>query len=79
MLVQKPYFPVLESEICKSGIKKKDIASAIGLNPKTLSNKLTGKTEFCLNEFLKISSMFPDVSPLTLFSHETNESDTELS
>lgn len=72
MLGQKPYFPVLESEISRSGIKKKDIAIAIGLKPKTLSNKLTGKTEFCLSEFLKISSMFPDISPIVLFSHESD-------
>lgn len=79
MLVQKPYFPVLESEISKAGIRKKDIATAIGLKPKTLSNKLTGKTEFYLSEFLKISSMFPDVSPIMLFSHEITEPDNELS
>lgn len=69
---KKPHFPVLESEISKNGILKKDIANAINLSPKSLSNKLKGKPEFCLNEIIAICSMFPDVPPFVLFSHEAD-------
>lgn len=73
MTVQKPYFPILEAEISKSGIRKKDLANAIGLCPKALSNKLTGKTEFCLSEVEIICSFFPDITPFELFSHKLND------
>lgn len=70
----KPHFPVLEAEISKAGFKKKDIAKAIGIEPRTLANKLKGKTEFNLTEVLEIGTMFPDIPPVELFSHKTETS-----
>lgn len=67
-----PYFPILESEIAKRGIRKKDIAEAIGIEPKSISNKLTGKTELKLNEMRVIQAFIPDIPLDQLFSHETN-------
>lgn len=65
----KPYYPILESEISKSGVKKKDIADKLGLSPRALSSKLTGKTDFWLKEVLIIHSCFPNVPPMELFKH----------
>ena len=76
MTAQKPYFPILEAEISRTGIRKKDIADAVGLCPKAFSNKITGKNEFCLNEIKIICSLFPNITPLELFSHAE---DTETS
>ena len=66
--MKKPYFPVLEAEIAKNGIKKKDIAEKLGIRDKTLSLKLTGKTEFLLSEVLYIRSLFPEYSVEELFA-----------
>ena len=65
----RPYFPNLEAEISKNGVKKKDIATALGINTRTLSLKMTGKTEFLLSEALYIHSLFPRVPVEELFSH----------
>lgn len=70
MTVKKPYYPVLESEISKSGIRKKDIADHLGITPRAFSDKLTGKTDLWLSEVLAIHSFFPNVAPLELFSHD---------
>lgn len=66
--MKKPYFPVLEAEIAKNGIKKKDIAKALGIKDRTLSLKLTGKTEFVLSEIMYIRSLFPECSVDELFA-----------
>ena len=63
----RPYFPNLEAEISKNGVKKKDIATALGIQPRTLSLKMTGKTEFLLSEALYIHSLFPSVPVEKLF------------
>lgn len=65
----KPYYPILESEISKSGVKKKDIAKKLGLSPRALSSKLTGKVDFWLSEVVAIHSFFPEVPPMELFRH----------
>lgn len=65
----RPYFPNLEAEISKSGVKKKDIAKILTIHPRTLSLKMTGKTEFLLSEALYIHSLFPSVPVEELFEH----------
>lgn len=67
MRKRKPAFPELEKQILMKGIKKKDIATALGIQPRTLSLKMTGKTEFLLSEALYIHSLFPSVPVEKLF------------
>ncbi len=68
MTIQKPYFPILEAEISRNGIRKKDIAIGLGIKPRTLSLKLTGKTEFLLSEVIYIHSIFSDTPIEDLFA-----------
>ena len=68
----KPYFPILEGEISKRGILKKDIAEHIGITPRALSIKLNGEVDLWWKEVVGIQSLFPDIPPDQLFSHETN-------
>lgn len=72
MIGKKPYFPVLESEISKAGIRKKDIAKRLGITPRAFSGKLAGNADFWLSEVLIIHSFFPEVEPLDLFKHNIN-------
>lgn len=64
-----PFYPTLEAEIAKRGIKKKDIAAALHIEPRSLSDKLTGKTDFWWREINIISDIFPDVPIKTLFDN----------
>lgn len=64
-----PFYPMLEAEIAKRGIKKKDIAAALDIEPRSLSDKLSGKTDFWWKEINVISNMFPDVPMKQLFSN----------
>ncbi len=76
----KPHFPVLESEIAKRGIKKKDIAAVLELSPRSFSQKITGRVGFWYDEACLIQkTFFNDVTTDTLFSHEINKSDNKLS
>lgn len=70
LLENKPYYPILESEISKSGVKKKDIAKKLGLSQRAFSCKMTGKVDFWWREVLAIHSFFPEVPPMELFKHE---------
>lgn len=61
-IIDKRKFPTLENAIFSRGIKKKVIADTLGITPKTLSNKLSGKCEFTWEEVLKLkTNFFPDV------------------
>lgn len=64
-----PFYPTLEAEIAKRGIRKKDIAAALGIEPRSLSDKLSGKTDFWWREINAISDIFPDISIKQLFSN----------
>lgn len=65
---QESAYPVLESEIARKGIKKKDIAELIGINARTLSMKLIGKNDFLLSEALAIHrEYFGDIAIQELF------------
>ena len=65
----KPYYPILESEIAKHGIRKKDIAKRLGISERSFSCKMKGRNDFWLNEVLTIHSFFPEVPPMELFKH----------
>ncbi len=69
MTGEKPYYPVLESEIAKRGIKKKDLAEMLDITYRTFAQKLNGKTEFTWSEVLSLNSVFPSVPPTELLSH----------
>lgn len=56
----------LIGEIAKSGLTKKQLAKEIGVTEKTLSNKLTGKTDFTWSEVLRIRSVIDPMASLTL-------------
>lgn len=63
-------YPILEAEIARRQIKKKDIAEAIGITPRSLSIKLMGKTSFTLNEaFIIRERFFSDMTVERLFEH----------
>lgn len=68
--MNKPFFPVLEAELSRREIKKKDVAKEPGITDKCMSNKITGKTELTLSEILSIQKIIPDVPIDELFSHE---------
>lgn len=65
---EKPYYPTLEAEIVKRGILKKKIAEKIGIAPRTLSHKMTGKLSFSLDEAITAQeAFFPDIEIKALF------------
>lgn len=69
-------FPILIGEIAKRGIKKKAIAEVLGIDGRTLSNKLAGKTAFTWAEVKSIrNNFFPDFTVDALF--ETSPSDVD--
>ena len=64
-------FPVLEGEIAKRGIKKKAIATRIGVSPRTFMYKLAGVSDFDWNEVCIMQSVFfPDMDKDTLMKVE---------
>lgn len=66
---KSPYYPVLESELAKRGIKKKDIADLLGIKDRSLSKKMSGETDFWLTEALAISTVISGIPLEQLFSH----------
>ena len=69
MVIEKPYYPNLEAEISKSGIKKQDIAQALSITPRAFSLKMKGQVDFWWKEVLIIHAIFPDLQPMELFEH----------
>lgn len=60
---RKVAYPVLESKIAERGIRKASIADALGMNVRTLYNKLSGVKQFTWAEVIAIQkNFFPDVS-----------------
>ena len=58
----------LEFEVYKNNIKKNDIAKELGIDVKTLKNKLDGITDFKWKEVCTIKNVFfPDKSITYLF------------
>lgn len=63
-------YPIIEAEIARRQIKKKDIAKAINITPRSLSIKLMGKSDFTLTEAFAIrESFFSDMTVEKLFEH----------
>ena len=65
-----PYYPVLEAELSKKRIKKKDLAKTLNLSERAFSVKIRGKNDFWLREALIIHKLFPDILIERLFGHE---------
>lgn len=50
----------LRAEMARNGITVKQLSQVLGVSLKTASNRLSGKTDFTLNEALKINrELFP--------------------
>lgn len=61
----------LKAELARKGLSGIDISLIIKATPKTVSNKMLGKTEFTRTEMFKIrDELFPDLSLEYLFSTE---------
>lgn len=68
------YFPMLEAEIARRGIKKKDIAARAGIEISTFYYKLNGKRPFTLDQALNIWKMwFVDIPIEKLFQKKRGE------
>ncbi len=62
-------YPVLTGAIASRGIKKKAIAEALDIDPRTLRNKLNGTSDISLPEAQTIRmKFFPDIPTEELFS-----------
>lgn len=67
-------FMNLKAEMARKEILMKDIAIKLNLTPKTLSNKVCGKTEFTCKEMHSIKKLFfPNCTLDYLFSQKENE------
>lgn len=69
--MSEPFYPNLEAEIARRGIKKKDMADKLNLTPETFGNKLRGKTDFWIKEARCIQSMLPGTTFEQLFEHKS--------
>ena len=67
---KEPYYPILESEIAKHGIRKKDIAKRLGISERSFSCKMNGRNDFWWSEVQTIQSIFPEFSTDKLFSRK---------
>ena len=69
MIISKPYYPNLEAEISKNGIKKKDIADKLNISNRAFAEKMAGRVDFWWKEVSIIHSIFPNVPAEELFEH----------
>lgn len=61
-------YPLLEIEIKKRNIQKKEIAEKLSIQPRTLSKKLNGERAFLLEDAIKIHQIwFKDIPIEKLF------------
>ena len=51
--MNKPFFPVLEAELSRRGIKKKDVAKELGMSASTLYRKMKALTGASTNGYLR--------------------------
>ena len=72
-------FPNLTAELARYQITQLALSNRLGLSPKTLTHKLSGKTQVSLAEMRAIQKAIPSVSSLSLdylfSSIPTNETD----
>ncbi len=72
----KTAYKTLVGEIAKRGIKKKAIASRIGVSERAFYNKLNGIAPFTWEEVCEINKcFFPDMDKSVLFSKEESEAE----
>lgn len=57
-------FNNLIAEIARNKLTQNDLAKVLGVTPKTISNKINGKSDFTLTEINAIKNLLP--SGLTL-------------
>lgn len=63
------YYPVLEGKISERGFTKLSIAKSLGISPRALSNKTSGKVPFTWAEACIIHDQyFPDIPKDSLFA-----------
>ena len=60
-------FSNLKAELVRRNIKFKDLARALGVSEKTVSNKIYGRSDFTLSEINVISALIPDCEVSYLF------------
>lgn len=66
-------FDSLRAELTRNHFNFNDVAKATGLSSKTVSNKMTGSTEFTRREMFEIKNkLFPELEIDYLFA-ETEE------
>jgi plasmid maintenance system antidote protein VapI len=63
----------LKTEIIRKHLSEAKIAAAIKINPKTMSNKVTEKSDFTRSEMYKIAEFFPDTDMKYLFASDKGE------
>lgn len=62
-------YPNLNAEMARIGLKSNDIANLLCVSQKTAYNKITGRTDFDLEEAVKIQERyFPSFDIRELFS-----------
>ena len=66
-------FRNLQAEIVRKGMNNVEFASAIAMNYRTFSNKLLGKTEFCLDEMKIIREVIGNDCTLDYLFEEITE------
>ena len=69
MIREKPYYPTLEAEMAKNGVKKQELAKLLDITPRMLTFKMRGQVDFWWKEVLIIQSVFPNVPLTELFEH----------
>ena len=63
-------FPNLRAEMARNKLTVKGLSELSGIKPDTLTNKISGETEFKLREMLAIQSVFKGCSLEYLFESE---------
>lgn len=64
-------FPNLKAEMARQNITAKDISKKLNISPKSITNKMLGKTEFTRIEiFIIKTTFFPNLSIDYLFECE---------
>lgn len=66
-------YQILRGEMVKKGLAISELANLIGINERTLRNKMKGETEFTWTEVCKIHSLVnSDMSKDELFTKKIN-------
>ena len=67
-------YPNLVGEIAKRGIRRKDIASVLGISERALYTKLSGRVSFTWDEVVSMTErFFPGMNQMELFRKAVEE------